>query len=251
MSNLISADSYNVLTAEQAESIASQGLTIGSADAVTVRIPSGGSTKWMFSDFTGDVVSDDIEGVLVWWNAYWVLWPSDEPQADSKPVAVSFDGVTGWLINGGREGNLGSLDIAEFGKVGTDHSFSMAECFYNRPGSDGRGGKGRRFKEQRHLYILQDNRVVPLKVVVSAGSLWNVNRTLLGMMATGPCYKSVVKLSLDKAKTQSGIEYSQVKMSVSGQLDQPKAEVARTMYHDALKADFLAEQKQVAEAAPF
>jgi len=117
-----------------------------------IKIPGGGSTQF-------EIPSDNpekpdytpaIEGVILFnhnTNAYWE--EGSEYDMNASPVCSSPDGKTGYGIPGG----------------------ACAECPFNQYESDPNGGKGKACKNMRSLYILQNNAVMPINLLLPPTSL--------------------------------------------------------------------------------
>ncbi len=117
-----------------------------------IKIPGGGSTQF-------EIPSDNpekpdytpaIEGVILFnhnTNAIWVA--VSEYDMNASPVCSSPDGKTGYGIPGG----------------------ACAECPFNQYESDPNGGKGKACKNMRSLYILQNNAVMPINLLLPPTSL--------------------------------------------------------------------------------
>lgn len=153
-----------------------------------VKIPAGGGVSF-------EVPGDDPEspdsvkkliGVVVHHhktNAYWV----GKELSDAPPDCSSTDGINGRGTPGG----------------------SCAACPLNQFGS-GEGGAGKACKNMERLYILQENRLLPLALSLPPTSLrnWKNYKTLLITKGKRVC-SVFTEITLTKQTSRDGITYSE------------------------------------------
>lgn len=204
----------SLLTEELGED-ASIGLSI----FTRVKIPSGGSVQWEIAnddDPNDPEYAKSIEGVIVAnhkVNAYWSK--SMEDGGDAAPDCSSRDGITGYGVRMASDAE------------GSAHA--CAECPLNEFGSDADGGKA--CKNQRHLYILRPDEVLPLCVVLSPASLkgFETYTAKSIILKRRRLHGVITRIGLEKAKSGGGIEYSRATFTFGGELAPEAAEYCAKM----------------------
>lgn len=198
---------------------------------VRVKTPAGGSKTWTYLDGgNNEVESKSIDGVLVYYGKRGTLWGTEEITKGRLPVLVSYDLRTAERVND----DLGDLDPAalEACRIG-DRVYDWQRLPWNKDGT-GKGGFGRRCKESRLLAVLQQGQAFPVIVSIGPGSLKTVSPFVTRLEV--PHYRAVVSLSLDRAVSQGGIDYSQVVPRLVGRLSVEAGREVRRLYTDPLMA---------------
>lgn len=151
-----------------------------------IKIPGGGSTQF-------EIPSDNpekpdytpaIEGIILFnhnTNAYWE--EGSEYDMNTSPACSSPDGKTGYGTPGG----------------------ACEGCPFNQYGTDTNGGKGKACKNMRSLYILQNNAVMPINLLLpptSLGAFSEFARNAFLMRKRQP-WGSLVRIELRKASNGS------------------------------------------------
>ena len=205
------------------------GETIGVSDLTVVKTPTGGATKWTVEDITGDQTVDEIEGVMVYYGPYGVLWSSEESVEGQPPFMVTSD-----LRIGHRIGDdYGDLDEKAIEACRLDDgTYDWQKLPYNKYGSG--KGKGKRCKEQRYIAILRDGDTLPLLFRVGPGSLRSVTSFIKKLPV--PYFRTVVSLSLSKEKNGAGQAYSQIKMRLVETLPAETGAAVKNLYSESLAA---------------
>lgn len=175
------------------------GLTL---DFTRVKIPSGGGLMF---EIPGDDPDNPesvkvLEGVIVDHYPCNALWVEEFRGGNAPPDCSSLDGKVG---------------IARDGK-----QRACATCKYNQWGSDTKGGNGKRCKNMRRMYVLQEGVPFPLLLTVPPTSLKNVadyvaKRVLVKKLRLS---EVVTSITLRKATSNDGIVYSQVFFKLAGVL---------------------------------
>lgn len=196
---------------------------------VRVKTPSGGSTTWSIEGVSGTESTPTITGILAGYTKRGVLWPNEEPAEGTMPVLVTHD-----LLRAKIVGDV-PADMAETIDKFTlrDGTVDWQKLPYTQFGS-GKGGFGKRAKEQRVLFILRENDPFPLVVTAQPGSLKTVKPTIARFPV--PHYRAVVELGLQKAKSRGGQPYSQITVKLVGQLDKEAGDRVQRLYTIPLHA---------------
>lgn len=176
-----------------------------------IRVPSGGGVAWEIIGENGEPEpAKNVSGVIAYQHTARTYWREglDEGAGAKPPDCYSNDGRTGY-------GDIGLND------GGTRACIS---CPLNQWGSDD-SGAGKACRENRILYLLRENELLPTLIVVPPTSLRNFKRYLLRLTSRRVPYHSVVsEFELDKAQSGQGITYSQIKFSQGPRVPQDLAE---------------------------
>lgn len=159
-----------------------------------IKIPAGGSIAW---EVPGEDPAKEILGVIVDHHPMNVLW--SETIGD-MPLCVSYDGKVGVGDPGGN----------------------CQVCSNNMFGS---AGRGKRCKNKRYLYLLRPNSLLPVKMILSAGSLkpfddYVVRRLFARGLAT---WSVATKITLEKVQNADGQAYSRAVFDVAAVLEKDQA----------------------------
>ena len=226
-----------------AEAQAASGETVSLGGLTWVRTPSGGGTVWEIEDgMGGSEATKEITGIMVLYRKRSILWPTEgEPQEGAKPLLVCDDHPK--LEVARRVGDdFGDLDPElieccrrEDGLYDVRPKSAGGSFYYSEFGSSGKG-PGPRMKEQRIIGILRETDVFPILVVASPGSITAVKNVVARF--TKPYYQMIVRLSLQKATSASGIAYAQIRMQVAGQLTDEQRDAVAKAYWAPLNQAF-------------
>lgn len=146
-----------------------------------IKIPGGGSTQF-------EIPSDNpqkpdylpaIEGIILFnhnTNAYWE--EGAEFDMNASPKCSSTDGKTGYGTPGG----------------------ACVDCPYNQYETDPNGGKGKACKNMRSLYILQNDKLMPINLLLPPTSLKAYSTFVQNafIMRNRPLWGSLVRIELRK-----------------------------------------------------
>lgn len=204
------------------------GETIGVSDLTIVKVPSSGATNWQFEDIEGDVSTPTIEGVIVYYGPYGVLWGSDDPTEGEQPFMVTSD----LRIGHRRSDDYGDLDRDKIEACRLeDGTYDWQKLPYAQFGSATKGG-GKRVKDQRYMAILREGDTFPLLIRCPPGSLKNVTGFMKKL--TVPYWRAVVELSLEKDKNKAGQVYSKIKVKLLDKLSRELGEQVTSIYTRSL-----------------
>ena len=153
-----------------------------------VKLPAGGGTAFEIpcAESEDSEMAKDITGVIVYNHPAYAYYADKYTGGNNPPDCGSFDGVTGIGTPGGN----------------------CSKCPYNKFGSG--EGQSKLCKNKRMLYILQEGELFPVMLSLPTGSLKNFTNFVKGNLSKGrKLSQIVVKISLKKAASASGIAYSQ------------------------------------------
>ena len=164
----------------------------------------------------------DFSGVILFHHPMFTYYSERFNGGNNAPDCGSYDGVTG-------VGNPGG---------------TCASCPLNQFGSGENGGKA--CKNKRRIYVLREGELIPILLVLPAGSMKEFAVYIKRLLAKGKKSNSVVtKFSLKKVTNASGIAYSQAQFAVDRVLsaeelpfvqamsDQVKSFATHVAYDDA------------------
>jgi hypothetical protein len=217
--------------AMEANLSAGEQVTVG--DLIRVKTPSGGGRTWQYINSDGaEVESKAITGLLVYCAPRGQLWGSDEPTKGQRPVLTSYDLRTAVRTND----DLGDIDPEQLA------AFRIGDRTYNwealgAEGSpfgwgSGKGGFGRRIKESRILAVLQPGEAWPVLLSAGGGSLSTISPFIKRMKV--PHFRCVVSLTLAKAVSKGGIDFSQIVPELVGTISREEGLVIKKLYTDPL-----------------
>lgn len=193
--------------------VGSRSLDAQSLDRV--KIPSGGSTTWEIPTLDGEEANKELTGVIIHWATRRVMWVNSSPDG-SPPDCASHDGFTGYGEPGG----------------------ACQGCPLNVFGSDDSDKPGKKCRELRQLFILQEDGILPLVVNATPGSLKNVDAYFNRLLRAGiPSTAVVTTLTLEKAKAQGGEDYAKIVPKAGLRLD-PDARARIEHLADQLRPAF-------------
>jgi len=205
------------------------GESISANDLPRVKTPAGGGKMWGWTNAgNNDESAKSIDGILVYYGMRGTLWGTDEISKGVQPVLVSYDLTTAVRVGD----DLGDLDpdVLETCRTG-DRTYDWTRLPQNQYGS-GRNGIGKRCKESRLLAILREGEMWPLLVQAGVGSLKTVCPFVRRLSV--PHYRAVVSLTLEKAESSGGIDYSQIVPKLLGTISKEEGELVRKLYTEPL-----------------
>lgn len=209
------------------------GETISEQDMLKARMPSGGGTAWQI--FDGPNLVDtvpEISGILCYIAKKGTLWPHEDIGGGLRPVLTTNDLKTAYRVGE----DLGDIDPKELDRCSNpDGTIRWQELSYCQNGS-GKGGRGRRAKENRVLAILRAGDVLPILVTITPGSLTTVVPWIKRFAA--PAYRHEVTLGLRRVQSGNGIAFAQVNPKIDRKLSPEQGEIIRQCYALPLAAMF-------------
>jgi hypothetical protein len=195
------------------ENLGDGGLRVFGLDRL--KVPSGGGTMWMVPTVSGDEPAKEVEGVVVY----------------QRPIIKQF-----WAKSMEESGGGGPPDcFSDDGKIGKgDPGGVCANCAHNEWGSGKNGGKA--CPDKRLLCILRPDSILPLLLVVPAGSSRVVTDYFKRLAGQGLYYYSVVtRFSLVQARSNTNILYAQIVPTMVARI--PREEEMRVKrYSEDLRA---------------
>lgn len=216
-----------MIEAREAREMAGEEIT--PSDLIRIKVPSGGSTTWMIPKLDGEEAAKTIDGVLCYWQKRGVLWPTEDPQEGAQPVLVTDD-----LITAEQVGPIPDDMVEEIEKCRLeDGRIDWRRLSYNQFGSR-KNGSGKRCEEQRLLYILTRDSMMPYVVKAPPGSLSNVKKFFAQLCTQMAFYYAVISLGLEKATSRNGDVYAKIVPKLIGKLDRETARQVKVRYTDML-----------------
>ncbi len=163
-------------------------------DLDRIKIPSGGGLSWEVPTMEVPKPEAAIEGVIIHWRDARAYWQEKFDGANNPPDCVSADGEHGV---GNPGGACDDCPLSEFGSA-----------------VDARGNptSGQACKQMRQLFIMLPDATLPTVISLPPTSIQPIGKYFLGLISKNHSYwKVVTRLTLEKAKNSTGIEYSRVK----------------------------------------
>jgi hypothetical protein len=175
------------------------GEQLSRLDLPTVRMPTAGGTTWTIPDVEGDVTEKTLRGVVIYQTTARGYWAEtfDSRGGGTPPSCYSNDGKRGVGTPGG----------------------DCAKCPLNQWGSDRRGGHGKARREMRLIFMLRENTVLPLVVVMPPTSIKVANQYFLKLRARRlPSWRVITEITVVQAISRTGIKYAKAAFRASGRL---------------------------------
>jgi hypothetical protein len=225
---LVVSGSYRALApnSEIAEVIEANlgGGSLRRSDLTFVKVPTGGSTRWGWTQAGNEFSEKSITGLcVIATRTEYNLWPSTSSSKGNIPFLRSLDGVTGYQI-GEDHGDL-DLSVIEAAK-NEDGTYRWKDIPY----CQWQDRKPPRAKPTRVLGILREQDSSPLFVQISPTSLRAVDAFLRALAAQfTPHYRAVVELTLEKRKGETA-DYAAVVCRHVGTVSQEEGERAKALF---------------------
>jgi hypothetical protein len=222
---------------------------ISESDLVQVKNPSGGALAFeVAAAGKKPEYLTEIIGIPLTIQPKRTLWADKSIGSGERPVCSSNDLVRGKL----RVDDNKQLDIPD-----TILSIAMpgagegkcANCHFNQwdtaIDAKGKPTKGKRCSESRVVYLLRLGDVLPMKITIPSGSIGTFNAAVKQFpVRTDQC---VMKLSLSKEKSTSGVDFAQYRVEFVSGLE-PDAIASLQEYGELLASVF--ENSQVDPPSP-
>lgn len=186
-----------------------------------VKIPSGGQLAFELPGETDDDVDyvKELKGVIVHHHPVNVYWEKEYTGGNEPPDCVSFDGHDG---------------VGEPG--GTCATCPLNQWGSGSAGSDGKS-HGKACANRRRVYFLRDGDAFPMLLSIPPTSLSRfsdfISRSVI--QKNRRSNEFITKITLKKANSSDGIEYSQVAWSFLEDVDDV-SKVALKKYTEDIKA---------------
>lgn len=229
----VCTSSYLALSADSDTAVAlkanmAAGETLDASVFSRVKTPSGGGTTWVIPGTAGDEETKVVQGIVVGLFARGVLWPHDEVAEGTLPVLVTDD-----LMRARVVGDIPPNMAEEISRCRlADGSVDWAKLSYTQFGS-GKGGIGKRAKEQRVIFVLREQDTFPLVITAQPGSLKTVRPFFLKLPV--PHWRAVASFTLNKVTSRGGQPYAQIIPRLVGQLSKEEGEIVRETWTNLLK----------------
>ena len=195
-----------------AENIGDGG--INPSDLDRVKIPAGGGTSWEVPSLEGSESLKELEGIVIAWSGprvYWAVSLDDRDDGDvGAPDCFSDDGKVGiGMFGAGSDGNptggCRECPMAEWGSKDPDPAITSGApaC-----------------REQRLLYLLRPDSLLPLTVVLPPTSIRPFRNYMMRLSgAAVPYYGVVTKMGLETQKS-GALKWSTVLPTVGRRLSE-------------------------------
>lgn len=153
-----------------------------------VKIPAGGGLTFEVAGDNGEPEAvKEIEGVILYHHSVNSFYKDKYTGGNNPPDCGSFDGKFG-------EGTPGG---------------DCSKCAYNQFGT-GENGSGKACKNKRRIFILREGEVFPIMLTLPTGSLKEFTGYIRRLVTKGKrSHTLVTKISLKKAVSSTGIQFSQ------------------------------------------
>lgn len=164
-----------------------------------IRVPGGGSLQWELPD--GSTVQE-IVGVIVHHHHARAYWADPYAGGNARPDCSSMDGAHG----------VAASEVVPWDR---------RECNTCPLNAWGSGGRGKACRELHRLYLLREGEVIPSILTLPPTSLRSfANYIARQILPRGVRVRHVVTgIGLTKAKSSTGIVYSQTTFRVVGVLN--------------------------------
>lgn len=214
-------------------------------DLIQVKNPSGGATAWELETAAGTKYEKELTGVILHVSGRRVLWASRNVGSGEMPLCSSVDLYHGKIRRKDKDDPASPVDIPDhilqIGVPGGDDG-TCPNCAFNQWGTgvDGSGHRtrGKRCGEQRVLYFLRENDILPLRIRVPAGSIGGFDTWMKQISNEGVCFNEcLVKMRLEKKQSTAGADYAALTPEFKGPLS-PEAVEGLAEYCAVLKSVF-------------
>jgi len=184
---------------------------ISAFDLPKITVPTGGGKHWTIPDIEakgGERAESEITGIIIMTQTARQLWerPYEEGHGD-PPLCYSSNGIEG---HGEPGGECMSCPYNEFE---THEDRRKKAC-----------------REQKLIFIVLKDDVLPTMIVAPPTSLKNVKKYLVGLTSKRrPVFSVYTTLSLERDKNEDNIEYSKIVLQKVGDVENPEITKAYAM----------------------
>ncbi len=188
-----------------AENIGDSNITF--SDLIRISFPSGKSKTWIIPDIEaegGEVEQKSIQGIIVMTQSTRQYWEQsfEETGGGTPPDCSSEDAVNG---RGNPGGECSNCIYSEF-----DPDTNRQLC-----------------KENRLIFMVMQNDILPIMVAAPPTSLKNVRKYLMGLISKRKYAHSVyTELTLETDKSLEGIAYPKINIRKIGDVENPDVSAA-------------------------
>jgi hypothetical protein len=203
------------------------GESLSRLDLPTVRVPTAGGLSWTVPDVEGEVSEKTLRGIVIYQTVARGYWAEtfDASGGGTPPTCHSNDGRTGVGTPGGE----------------------CAKCPLNQWGSDRRGGNGKACREMCLIFLLRENTVLPMVVVMPPTSLKPARDYFTKLTMRPLHYFGVMtEIGLAPERSHAGIKYSKATFKMV-EVFTPEQVARLKAYREALIPTVAELQEQAAE----
>lgn len=200
------------------------GGSLRRSDLTFVKVPTGGSTRWVWTQAGNEYSEKAITGLcVVLTRPEFNLWPYTTAKPGTVPFLRSLDGKVGHRIGEDH----GDLDLAAIeGAKNPDGTYRWRDIPY----CQWQDGKPPRAKPSQVIGILREQDAAPLFVQVSPTSMRAVDVFIRSLSGQGvPLYRAVVELSLEKKKGASA-DYAAIVCRHVATIGREEGERAKSLF---------------------
>jgi len=189
------------------------GQGISRFDLDKLKVPGSGGTIWEVPTLEGTEAKEEVEGIILHWKDVRAFWFDDYSGDNSPPDCYSDDTIIGVGDPGGK----------------------CKDCPYSQWGSADKGD-GQKCKQMRIMFLLRKDDILPLALTAPPTSVKNIRNYFMRLASRGiPFYGVVTGLNLEKAKSSTGIDYSQIKPEYKERIEPEMAEEIKA-YREKIKS---------------
>jgi len=190
------------------------------SDLVRVGVPTGGDTEWKIPSALGAATRVPvIEAIPIHWADSRVYWPGTELSSE-PPSCWSTDGKTPDPM--GLYGDLGDLSHENLpvAVLGAEPKRLCAGCPMDQWGSSPKeGAKGKACKQQKLLFVLEAQSMLPMLIQVPPTSLAAVRKAMIELTVKTRAHYSGFKLAFSLVeRTKNGNKYGEIVVKLAGAL---------------------------------
>lgn len=190
------------------------------SDLVRVGVPTGGDTEWKIPSALGAATRVPvIEAIPIHWADSRVYWPGTELSSE-PPSCWSTDGKTPDPM--GLYGDLGDLSHENLpvSVLGGEPKRLCAGCPMDQWGSSPKeGAKGKACKQQKLLFVLEAQSMLPMLIQVPPTSLAAVRKAMIELTVKTRAHYSGFKLAFSLVeRVKNGNKYGEIVVKLAGAL---------------------------------
>lgn len=181
-----------------------------------LKIPAGGGTTWSVPSMDGDKLAPSIVGIIASFQDIRAFWRSSFQGGNSPPDCTSNNGQMGI---GNPGGPCAKCPFSQFGSAAQIEGRSKT-------------AKGQACKQCRRLFIIQPGEILPILLSLPPTSLKAVTTYFQRLASKAvPYYGVITEAKLNKTRSASGQDYSEVVLKAVGYLS-PEETASVKILHD-------------------
>ena len=176
---------------------------ISEFDLSRVKVPTGGASAWEVPTLDGSEPAKELRGVVVGFKDVRAYWAESFGGGSNPPDCSSQDSITGI---GNPGGECAVCPMADFGSKISQNGTPQA---------------GQACKAMRLLFVLQKTEMLPLVLAVPPTSLRPIRQHFIRLASQSLRHDAVESIfTLEKTKSNDGIEYSRIVTKVGDRLSE-------------------------------